>query len=223
MLHYGGNNLERLFLKDKLFISEYANNLISVKKTDIPGIDMEDLIARHKARYGIVVLFCKPGLKVLDFPCGSGYASKLLSKYKIIYIGAEVDKYIVEYANLEYRQGKYGYFIQDDLTNIKLKEKFDIIACIEGIEHIGRNDQYKTLNKFYDLLNSNGVLIISMPEAKEKSGPNPNNKFHLYERTKKDFEILLSNFKNVQILEQENKLSTGKVQNCLYGICRKEK
>lgn len=223
MLDYGGNDIERLFLEDELFISKYHKELISVKRTNIPGIDIEDLIVRHKARYGLVALFCRPGLKLLDFPCGSGYASKLLSEYKVTYIGAEIDSYIVEYAQKEYC--KYGDFIQADLTDIKIKEKFDIIACIEGIEHIEKVKQYKALEYIERyLLNPNGVLIISMPEAKEKSGFNPNNRFHLWERTKEDFKSFLNCwFDNVQILEQENKLSTGEVQNCLYGICRKEK
>jgi len=224
MIYYGGSNdTERLFLNNKVFISGYNEELIRIRKTNIPNINMEDLIVRHKARYGLVTLFCRPGLKLLDIPCGSGYASKLLSEYKVKYIGAEINKHIVEYANLEYL--KYGDFILNDLTNIIIpyNYKFDIIACIEGIEHIGRDNQYRAMEKFYNLLNPNGVLIISMPEAKEKSGLNLN-KFHLWERSKWDFIKLLNvYFQNIQILEQENTLSTGEVQNCLYSICRKEK
>jgi len=225
--NYGGDDLERLFLHDRLFVpniyflDECNNKIISIKKTNIPDVDMKDLIARHKARYGLVALFCRPGLKVLDFPCGSGYASKLLNEYGVNYIGADFDWVTIEYAKNVY--GQYGRFIQDNFIDLKvLDTTFDIIACIEGIEHIEEKNQIKVIENFYNLLNAGGRLIISCPEAKRASGASETNKYHLYELTRVDFEELLYKFfYDVQILDQENKLSTGEMQNCLYGVCRK--
>jgi 2-polyprenyl-3-methyl-5-hydroxy-6-metoxy-1,4-benzoquinol methylase len=114
-------------------------------------------------------------------------------------------------------------FKVDDLKKPSLlSERYNLIACIEGIEHIEKKYQQKAIEAFYNALKPNGVLIISTPEAIKRSGKNKDNPYHLHELTRVDFEKLLWDiFSDVQIVCKKEKLHTGILTNCLYGVCHK--
>ena len=215
MKKLGGTDLERLFLED----SQWAN------KTDIPGVDMADLIARHKGRYALCGLFLRPGFRFLDFPCGSGYASELLAPWEPDYYGQDLDETSVIHAAQTY--AKFGVFNVGDLMQPDLPALFfNTIACIEGLEHIEQKYQAPLISAFWKALKPGGTLIVSSPEA-EVSGPNPDNPFHLWELSRADFaELLQDEFGDdldweVEIISHTATLSTGKKQTCLYAVCHK--
>lgn len=243
---FNGNSGERIYLETAKFYSSSQRDDVTVEKTDLP--DMPDLIARHKARYGLVALFCRPELKVLDFPCGSGYASRLLAEYGVLYEGRDYDSVTIEYA----RQVYWPSFLNDnrnlndifrinDLRASDLDEgTYDIIACIEGIEHIEQKHQKIAIEAFYKALKPGGVLIMSSPESalvdfhldpidkieKEEhvSGPSQTNKYHKWELTSYDLNRLIRsefNLFNIDVITQVNKLHTGETANCFHAVCRK--
>lgn len=221
----GANNEERLFLQDLNFC--YNGKEIKVLKTSVVSpFEMTDLIVRHKARYALVQLFCRPTFRVLDFPCGSGYASKMLESCNIIYEGKDIDPITIEYAKRIYQNQKVN-FETGNLKKPNLKSKYyNVIGCIEGLEHIECKYQAPLIEGFYKALISNGVLIISSPENRSgKSGLNLNNKYHLCELIKDDFVSLLIKYfpkENVELITQKNKLHTGDIHNCFYAVCHKE-
>ncbi|TES88943.1 MAG: class I SAM-dependent methyltransferase [Desulfobacteraceae bacterium] len=232
MKTFSGNNGERLYLETAKFYSESQRDGVTVLKTETEGL--ENLVARHKARYGLVALFCRPWLKVLDFPCGSGYASKLLGEYGVFYEGRDYDSVTIEYANSIYRRsifykdrfGNLPRFILDDLRWSNLPdEAYDVIAFIEGIEHIEQKYQAGAIKALEKALKPGGVLIVSSPEAPGgKSGPSKMNKHHLWELTKYDFVpwlTYISNFNKIELITQIDKLHTGETTNCFYAVCRK--
>jgi len=208
----GGKNEERLYMKDDKF--DCDDDLIIVHKTDMQNMD--DLIARHKGRYCIPAAFCRPRMKVLDFPCGSGYGSELFEPFGVYYHGMDADKATILYAENQYR----GRFSVGDLTNPQLKERyFDVIACIEGLEHIEERFQPRLIEEFYKALVYDGLLVITTPEKKGETV----NEYHKHELTREEFEKLLkARFKDVQILEIKDELHNGTQTNLLVGICRKE-
>ena len=161
----------------------------------------------------------------MDFPCGSGYGAKLLSELAVSYEGQEFDLPTIEYAKSLY--GKYdATFVFGDLTKPDLPEnKYDVIGCIEGLEHIGREFQEPLIEAFQRALKPGGTLIISSPEAPNNiSGPSPDNEWHVWELTKDDFlKLLHSCFPagEVELITQKNVLHTGKLTNCFYAVCRK--
>lgn len=210
MILRGGTDEERLYLYDAKL--DCGNDIGIFKKTSMPDIDT--IISRHKARYHLPAFFCRPNMKVLDFPCGSGYGRKILPE-DIIYEGRDYDSPTIEYCKMFYKDS----FLVDNLINPTLHDKtYDLIACIEGLEHIFQEHQASLIKCFYNALRKDGLLVISTPITKNGTA----NKYHMHEPSKEEFEsILKASFTNVQILSHEAVLHNGQEAVNLYGICRR--
>ncbi|HXK37066.1 MAG TPA: class I SAM-dependent methyltransferase [Candidatus Paceibacterota bacterium] len=218
----GGWDKERLYLRNAEFTVTDGTRII-VKASNFPDMDMTDVVARHVARYGIIALFCRPGYRVLDFPCGSGYGAEFLRPFGIKYLGMDFDKPTVEYARRVY--GDHGTeYKMSDLRKPHLPKKiFDVVCCIEGLEHIEGTHQPGIVKAFAQSLKPSGTLIISSPQSRRSvSGPNPNNPHHLHELTRWDFlKLLTDQFgqSHVEMITQIATMSTGKKATMLFGIC----
>jgi len=220
-----GNTGERLYLQDLDFDLPTGAKVI-VKATNEAGVDMPDLIARHKGRYYLVGLFCRPGLKVLDFPCGSGYAAEILRPLGVKYKGLDLDPYTIEYARRLYGGGTTQFAVGDLRKPPKGSScRFDVITCIEGLEHIEMKYQDNLIASLKSALKPGGVLVVSSPENPTgTSGKSVHNEYHLGELTRSDFLALLHRHfhsEEVELITHKNHLSTGVYTACLYGICHK--
>ncbi len=227
IIYRGGTDTERLYLSNLKFKLSTGQSVV-VKKTrsNIKGYSMADHIARHKGRYGLIGLFARPNLKILDFPCGSGYASEFLSPLGIKYQGLDNDLATIAYANRLY-SNKNASFAIGNLAKPELKKNYyDITACIEGLEHIEKKYQSPLIKKLAQSTKPGGVIIISSPiNPTGKSGPSIHNKDHKWELSKKDFLKLLHKHlgkNNIEIVTQVSKLSTGITTVCLYAVCHKK-
>jgi 2-polyprenyl-3-methyl-5-hydroxy-6-metoxy-1,4-benzoquinol methylase len=121
---------------------------------------------------------------------------------------------------------QYGTFAYGDLCKPDLLENnYDIINCVEGIEHIGKEFQQPVITAFYKALKPGGVLVISSPEAPNNvSGPSATNPWHTWELTKQDFlDLLYTSFspENVELVTRKWTLPNGKVSNHFYCVCHK--
>ena len=61
---------------------------------------------------------------------------------------------------------RHFYIINDDITNTKLKDSFDLITCISTLEHIENYNQ--AVNTMFDLLNPGGHLILTFPYTEHR-------------------------------------------------------
>jgi len=210
MIERGGTNEERLYLHYAKF--DCMDDIVVVKPTDMPNIN--GLVIRHRARYLFAASFYRKGNEVLDFPCGSGYGSTIFPT--ILYEGRDNDIVSIEYAKQFYK----GIFNVDDLTNPHLEVRsYNLIVCIEGLEHIEQVYQNRLIKCFYDALLHGGTLVITTPE-RDGEITNP---YHKWELGKLEFEALLKEqFEDVQILVQKDVDHTGKKTRFLYGIAKKE-
>lgn len=219
----GGNDGERVFMQDLEFTMSDGQK-VKVTKSFGLSEDMNNYFARHKARYYLSGLFSSPGRVMLDFPCGSGYGGMVLSDLGVVYEGREIDLPTLDYAKRVY--GKYGTYAYGDLASPNLPENhYDIINCVEGIEHIKKELQAPLVQAFYKALKSGGTLIISSPEAPNGvSEPSKTNPWHLWEMTKQDFlELLYTSFPRdeVELVTRKWTLPNGKVLNHFYCVCHK--
>lgn len=142
------------------------------------------------ARYNFVnKTVSRNNLKVLDFGCGSGYGTKIL-KEKLNNV-TSFDTYPDGYGKPE------NITIVDDIEAL-MKEKFEVITCFEVIEHMGKDDQHKLMDKLKEMLTPNGVLFISTVK-KIDPPPTLNRQLeHIRELTYEEFlNFCESRFKNV--------------------------
>jgi 2-polyprenyl-6-hydroxyphenyl methylase / 3-demethylubiquinone-9 3-methyltransferase len=100
--------------------------------------------------------------KILDLGCGTGFLSKKLCKHGGIVTAVDNSDISIKYAksNLLLKDLKINYISNSIEEFLKYNiDKFDIIICMEVIEHIYDK------NLIYDLLkilnNNKGVIIIS--------------------------------------------------------------
>ncbi|MBI4117367.1 MAG: class I SAM-dependent methyltransferase [Parcubacteria group bacterium] len=226
IINLGGNlaaGEERIFFRDFEFDLSSGEHIVA-KKSFIPGVDMDDLFARHKGRYHLLGLYSRPGYQVLDFPCGSGYATDILKEFDVVYRGMDKDLLVIEYARRVYGRKNVTFEVAD-LQIPKLPSGiFDTIGCIEGIEHIEQKFQSPLIRAFKEALKPGGTLIVSSPENPiGVSGPSGiHAKWHKWELTKKDFlDLLQEHFDNVELITHKAVLSTGVLTTCFYGICHK--
>ena len=61
---------------------------------------------------------------------------------------------------------RHYYIINDDITDSKLDEKFDMVACISVLEHIKKSNE--AVKNMFNLLKPNGFLLLTFPYCEGK-------------------------------------------------------
>lgn len=103
------------------------------------------------------------GLKVLDVGCGGGILSEAMSNLGAEVIGIDASDKTIGVAQAHgLKVNSNVNYIQttiEDLLEEGLHKNFDVITCLEMLEHVPEPSQ--TINEFSSLLSQNGDLIIS--------------------------------------------------------------
>jgi SAM-dependent methyltransferase len=109
----------------------------------------------------ITALNLPQGAKVLDAPCGDGEVSLELAKLGLEVSAVDMVDELVPAA----RQALAGRFHIADISRTLPwpDATFDLIACIEGIEHL--EDAFAFLGEMHRLLKPSGILLITTPNV----------------------------------------------------------
>jgi len=169
----------------------------------LPNVGVQ-IAYEHYLRY----LFARryaAGKVVLDCPSGEGFGSNILAKCAKEVIGVDITVESVEHSKKKYVASNLR-FVQGDMTDLRQFDDqfFDVIICMEGIEHIGQDGQVQALKEFYRILKPDGLLLISTPNRRVYSDiPNYKNPYHLREFYFDEFVgFLRAEFPRIQILGQ---------------------
>ena len=102
--------------------------------------------------------------EILDAGCGEGNISLLLAKNNSRVWGIDISKEAIVSAKKKMKmlglQNRVTFLIED-LERLTLNKKFDVVVCIEVLEHI-KNDNQSIENLFSHLKNK-GLAIITVP------------------------------------------------------------
>ena len=108
--------------------------------------------------------------KVLDIGCGGGLISELLSKKKANVTGIDENIYNIKQAknHAKISSLKINYLNKSlNSFNKKNKQKYDLILCLEVLEHVENVEE--SLEIISKLLKTNGTLILSTINRNLKS------------------------------------------------------
>jgi len=96
-------------------------------------------------------------LNVLDVGTGSNSFSSALEHcgYNMTATDLKHGSYWSNFSN------RHIHVVRDDITNSKIKEKFDAILCISVLEHIPNFQD--AVSGMVELLNNDGILLITFP------------------------------------------------------------
>ena len=107
---------------------------------------------------------------VLDIGCGGGLISEALADNKANVIGIDENNQNLKEAKVHAKISKLKVnYVHSTFNNFykKNKIKFDLIICLEFIEHVENFEE--TLKKITELIKPNGMLILSTINRNLKS------------------------------------------------------
>ena len=107
---------------------------------------------------------------VLDIGCGRGLISEALADNKANVIGIDENNQNLKEAKVHAKISKLKVnYVHSSFNNFykKNKIKFDLIICLEFIEHVENFEE--TLKKITELIKPNGMLILSTINRNLKS------------------------------------------------------
>lgn len=174
-------------------------------KTIIPWIHRYSSPYREALfwRYGFANKYCT-GMDVLDIPCGMGWGTSLLKGCHYL-IGVDISHESIIEAQRRY--GAKTTFLVGNMDNLGFSNNaFDLICCLEGIEHVSGEVAKAFISECSRLLRPGGLLIVSSPHC--TTGEHSGNPYHLKEYKPDDlktliepyFEILLGDSRSIDNL-----------------------
>ncbi|HOU59621.1 MAG TPA: class I SAM-dependent methyltransferase [Kiritimatiellia bacterium] len=137
-------------------------------------------------RYEWASQFCR-GKRVLDIPCGMGWGTSLI-KHAANVVGIDVSADAVNEARKRY--GRHIRFEIGDMKLLKFPDaSFDVVCCLEGIEHISPDAGREFLMESRRVMAPGGVLLLSSPYCKTK--PHSGNPYHVHEYRPKEIQTVV--------------------------------
>ncbi len=101
------------------------------------------------------------GKKILDMGCGVGRDTVFFTKAGFDCTGLDISKGMLEIARK--RVGKY---INMAFEDYKPEHKFNGIWCCAALYHTPKKDVSELIEKFYNLLDKDGVVFLAVKEGK---------------------------------------------------------
>jgi len=147
-------------------------------------------------RYNWVKRYSR-GLAVLDVPCGMGWGTSLLKSARRR-VGLDIAPEAICEARARY--GHLAHFMVGTMADLPFDdESFDIVCCLEGVEHVPVEVGTRFLEEAHRVLKTDGYLMLSSPHC--RTGPHSGNIYHAHEYSPPELQRLLSRFFVIETVE----------------------
>ena len=165
------------------------------------GERQEGVIERsHLARYEFASTWLKPGMRVLDVFCGTGYGANYMQTHR----RAEV----TGFDKFSKHEGYNFKFVQGSFPGIDFdNDSFDFITCFESIEHVKDFVAMHLLASMRSWLRRGGELWISTPNNYYMPYDKKRYPFHMrhYTPSQLETDLSLMGFDHVEWFNQDRK------------------
>lgn len=191
---------------------EFKNRWFRLRKGFLPWFSFKSNPYRSAffRRYQWVEKHAKKA-RLLDVPCGMGWGTSLI-KGTTRLVGLDLaDDAVVE---AQKRYGHLAEFRSGSMASLPFDDgEFDVVACLEGIEHVPKEVASQFIQESYRVLSSNGKLLLSSPHT--ANGEHSGNPYHVHEYTTEEITELLATTFSVEDFHQR------KVDNLIvdYFVC----
>ena len=159
--------------------------------------------AEHLGRYYFAAENLKKYNRVLDVACADGYGTKILSQSIDNVVGIDRNEKYLRVARTKYNSDNITYKCID-VDDQAIIGMYDGIVCFETLEHLKYPKKF--LQNLYEILDNDGLMILSIPNLEYEIIENGINKdsFHLHIFKYNDFVKMLDDigFKIKKVLGQ---------------------
>jgi 2-polyprenyl-3-methyl-5-hydroxy-6-metoxy-1,4-benzoquinol methylase len=100
---------------------------------------------------------------ILEVGCGLGYLTYSLQKSNYQALGIDISKTAIDFAERQFG----SYYLNIDLKDLDIKEKFDLIVATELIEHLKNPLEFLECCKKH--LKTNGAILLTTPNYNHKN------------------------------------------------------
>jgi 2-polyprenyl-3-methyl-5-hydroxy-6-metoxy-1,4-benzoquinol methylase len=155
----------------------------------------------HRSRYHFVRKHFSNRGSLLDMGCGVGVSTRFLEGGFERVVGVDISPEAVDQARRLTKSAHVSFEVLDAYLAKPEPEQFDVVTCLEVIEHTLEQDRLITL--VTERLKDGGVAIFSTPNVLHTRAHGIENPFHVKELTRAEFQAALSrHFRHVQLLVQ---------------------
>ncbi len=169
-------------------VDTYNKSAVALaKKFDDLGIRTDDIEE-------VFNFLKKDNAKVLEIGCGNGRDAEEITKWTNDYLGIDISVELIKLAQKKVPQGK---FLVADVSNFEFPENIDIVFAFASLIHIDKGELKIILKKLHEVLNSKGVIRMSMKYSDEYKEITKEDEFGIrtyYHYSKKDIEELVTDF-----------------------------
>ena len=168
-------NKELNSLANTKYSDEFLNMMRKWYKPGLlKGKDLEDLLIKNISPdnvHGIMYEYISRyipinGKSILEIGCGSGQNIETWFRAgagKLTALDIDETPVVITKQRCKELQIKNVNIIQADFLSYEFDEEFDIVNCVQVIEHVGRENQLNAILKTLKLTKLNGIVFIQIP------------------------------------------------------------
>jgi ubiquinone/menaquinone biosynthesis C-methylase UbiE len=150
---------------------------IAVERLDLEQSSDRLQVALHQQRYDFVLARLRPEDSVLEVGTGTARFSQMVAGRCKEFTGLEYDPGACELTRSRL-QGRAAVFQGDAQAMPFPSGSFSVVVCLEVLEHL--QDYRRAVGEIHRCLKPGGRAMVSVP-YRRRGGPNPRNRFHIYE------------------------------------------
>ena len=126
------------------------------------------------------------GKAVLEIPCGVGWGTSLLKNVSRL-TAVDLSHEAVQYGKMHY--GRDIEFLVGDMGCLPFSnDSFDLVICLEGIEHVPKEIGSAFIHEAARVLKLNGKIILTSPLPDHSREDNP---YHVHEYELEELESII--------------------------------